>query len=1089
MKERSSQGLLIGLFCLILQAANAQPPAPKAGEPADLVHFGRVTGWAGSENEHTYAKDGGPPWHAIPKQNAHDSWNLGVEWDEPREFSEVHVTFQERIPANSVEVEYWISAWPPAEGRGGWTATDTRWQGEWRPVHASSRLENGGLTFLFDPLGAEENPHAKNQPGYQPRFRRALKMRLRIKSKFLPVLTRFQVLGSSRWNEREVRIETGCEGTPKSDPSFDIYNGRVLEKRVEGEVTRLRLMYLEHQPGSNDGTILTVRTPDLRFGVAIDDLIQRKGVYVREAGVFVGDGADTFASYLAAGRLRPGQDIYSRVGKAGEQSLERAMSEIPALSMMYRSGRHSYRYIPVGFVGNREKYGVDFNGNLFISKGGSKAFPEELAGMLWNDDTLWFRIGTGAVPDFREREGSARQRVVDDEQPVVITEWSTEGVAYREEAFATLLDAPLDPWKNRGDEISALLVKVTARNETDRSQRAVVWFHVAPGEELRLRRAVLEGIADASGPYATPRFRAVLETSRGEFQLSKMPAAAEHGGSAPRWQASLDPGASATLYFRMSFRTLSNQADVQRLAGLDYAGALEKVTSYWKQILDSGMQIHVPDEILNRFYRSVLQHILISVERDVATGLYMDPCGTYDYKIFANETDMQVRLLDMRGLHDLAARFVEPLVALQGSKPFPGRFRNTDAIFHGVRVDAEHDYTHSGYNLNHGWTLWTLAEHYLFTRDKAWMTEKLPRMLKAADWIISERQATMRTDADGQHVWEYGLLPPGQLEDNEEWQYWFAVNAYAYRGLHAAAEAIGEVDRAQGARLAGEAQRYRNDIRSAAFRSFAAAPVAPLRDGTWVPAMGSHTHLHGRDYGWIRNILYGPHVLVDCGIFAPDEPVATWILRDLEDNLFMSPESFSVAEQDWFSRGGITLQPNLVNTAVTYLERDEPPQALRAFYNAFAASYYPDVNAFTEWEPSFGKSGGPFFKTSDEAGSLAWLRLMLVREAGDKLYLASGAPRRWFTPDQIIQVEDAATFFGPVAFRIESHPDSGRVDATVRLPDSFRAKEIQLRLRHPDGKHFTRVEMDGQPWTQFDSAHEWITVPVSAGTKHIRAFF
>jgi len=230
-------------------------------------------------------------------------------------------------------------------------------------------------------------------------------------------------------------------------------------------------------------------------------------------------------------------------------------------------------------------------------------------------------------------------------------------------------------------------------------------------------------------------------------------------------------------------------------------------------------------------------------------------------------------------------------------------------------------------------------------------------------------------------------------------------------------------------------------------------------------------------------------VLVDCGIFAPDERVATWILRDLEDNLFMSPESFSVAEQDWFSRGGITLQPNLVNTTVTYLERDETPQALRAFYNAFAVGYYPDVNAFTEWEPSFGKSGGPFFKTSDEAGSLAWLRLMLVREDGDKLYLASGAPRRWFNPDQTIQVEGAATFFGPVAFRIESHPDKGHVDATVRLPKSFRAKEIRLRLRHPEGKHFTRVEMDGQPWTQFNSAREWITVPVDAGTKNIRAFF
>src|SRR6266487_4877251 len=103
----------------------------------------------------------------------------------------------------------------------------------------------------------------------------------------------------------------------------------------------------------------------------------------------------------------------------------------------------------------------------------------------------------------------------------------------------------------------------------------------------------------------------------------------------------------------------------------------------------------------------------------------------------------QVRLLDMRGLHQDAWRCLRPIVELQGSKPFPGRFRETSAEFHGVKVDDEHDYTHGGYNLNHGWTLWTLAEHYLFTRDKDWLHEKLLKMQKAAGWIISERQATM----------------------------------------------------------------------------------------------------------------------------------------------------------------------------------------------------------------------------------------------------------------------------------------------------------------------------------------------------------
>jgi len=282
--------------------------------------------------------------------------------------------------------------------------------------------------------------------------------------------------------------------------------------------------------------------------------------------------------------------------------------------------------------------------------------------------------------------------------------------------------------------------------------------------------------------------------SRGDFQISDVAAASGYTDAAARCRTTLEPGRSETLQLRLSFRTLNGEADIRKLTALDDSTALENVKTFWKAILASGVQLYVPDEILNRFYRSVLQHILISVEREPATGLYMDPCGTYDYNIFANETDMQARFLDMRGQHDLAARFVEPLIALQGSKPFPRRFRTTGAIFHGLRVDPQHDYTPSGYNLIHGWTLWTLAEHYLFTRDEAWLREKQPKMLKASDWIISDRQATMRTDAQGGRVWEYGLLPTGQLEDNEEWQYWFAVNGCAYRWLHAAAEAIAEID-------------------------------------------------------------------------------------------------------------------------------------------------------------------------------------------------------------------------------------------------------------------------------------------------------
>lgn len=1062
----------------------ASAPVPRS--EVDLAAFGRLKSWRGSA-ERVISRRTGPPWQ--PLADADGSSNLGIEWDEPRDFSELRIAL-DGAASGKVVPEYWVSSWPATEGRGGWTETDSSWRGSWKPIFVSSHANDGTLVFRFDPLSEKENPNAAHRKGFEPRLRRALKVRLRFEGT-APRVMHFEVVGPSHWASRRVLVETGCEGKPATGISAEAYNGVIESLSSEGKATSLQISYLEHLPDSSDRTILTLHSGNLAFGIAMDDLLRSKGMYIRDAGIFVSDAGSgmTFASYMASGGLHAGADIVSRVTQIGEQSMERARAEVPALSMEYRSGRHPNRYIPVGFFGNREKYGVEFNGNLFISKGGSKAFADEVARMLWSGDTLSYRIGTGTLPDFRERENAAQQRVLDDYQPVVLTDWSNEGIRYSEEAFSTLVDAELDPLHNRGDELSALLVRLRAVNETSAPRRAVAWLHVNPVEELRISHGILEGTGDEHGKYAQPRARALLAASAGEIAIASLPAAASYAGQAARWTSELKPGAEATATLRITFRTLTDDASVRKVAAVDYDGSRQKVTSYWRTATEPATRIHVPDELLNRFSRSVIQHILLSVERDVRTGLYMDPCGTLDYNIFANETDIQVRYLDMLGLHDLAGKFVEPMIALQGSKPFPGLFRQTDAILHGVRVDSTHDYTHSGYNLNHGWTLWTLAEHYLFTRDREWLASHLAKIRKAAEWIISERQATMRREEDDSKVWEFGLLPPGQLEDNEEWQYWFAVNAYAYRGLRAASEAIGELDPVEGKRLGTEAESYRQDIREAALRSMAVSPAAPLRDGTWVPTVSTRARLHGRDYGWIRNILYGPQVLVDCGVFGPDEEITGWILRDLEDNLFMSPESFSVAEQDWFSRGGITLQPNLVNTFVTYLERDELPQALRAFYNAFAVSYYPDVNAFTEWAPSFGKSGGPFFKTSDEAAFLTWLRLMLVREEGDKLYLASGAPRRWFRAGERIEGRDLSTWFGPISFRVEPHPDQQQADAVVEIPPGFRAKEIDLRVRHPEGRAIVRVEVDGRAWNRFDAQRGYIMLSPNAGARKIQIFY
>jgi hypothetical protein len=1026
--------------------------------------------------------------------------HLGLEWDEPRVIRTVEIAFIGNAPDRAtVHVDAWVSNWPPKPA-GGWIKSDTRWQGNWREVATEKFRRGNTLYFEFKPLSEAESPNAKNVPAYAPSFRKTLKLRVR----FDGAQVRYSALrafGESRWNERQIDIETGCEGKPSAEVSASAYNGEVVDSSsltAPRRGLRLRVRYTEHPPESADRTILTIRSGKNAFGVSMDDILTQKEVYVRPFAIFIGDARSgaTFRSYLESGRMGPGGDIMSRVSRAPEQSLERATSQIPALAMTSRSGSHRLRYYPLGFPGSREKYGLDYNGNLFISKKSSKAMKEDLAGMLWEGDQIYFRVGTGDMPDFRERENSARQELLEGWLPLVTTRWEGGGLAFEEQAYSTLLDARLDDQQLRGDEPSATFLKVQVRNPRTYAATARIWFAISPGEQLRYDRGLLLGTANSQGAYAHPRLRASLRASEGSIEIQSVPSSAgplngesegSHAAQAAVWTVVLPPAASRTFTITVPFRTFESPGDQARILNFEFGARLNEILQYWRTQGEAGVHMRVPDAEFNRFQLSVLQHILVSSEKDLKTGYDMCPCGTYDYNMFANETALQVRLLDMRGLHDLAWRCLRPIVELQGSKPAPGRFKDTSAMFHGVRVDPAHDYTHSGYNLNHGWILWTIAEHYFLTRDKAWLRTVAPRMIRAADWIVQERQATKSHLNGGNPVPEYGLLPAGQLEDNEDFEYWFAVNGYAYRGLRAAGEALADIDPPTSLRLAKEAAEYREDIRNAASRAMAITPVVPLRDGTWVPAIPPRTSLHGRDLGWIRNILYGSLTLVDCGVFAPNEPVATWILQDYEDNLFMAEDSMAVPERDWFSRGAITLQPNLVNTPAVYMLRNQVPQAVRALYNTFAVSYYPDLAAYTEWVPSLGIGGGPFFKTSDEAAFLTFLRLMLVREEGDRLCLNCGAPRWWLRQGAVIEIEHAPTYLGHVSFRIESRAQDGFVDATITCSPDLRAHEVELHIRHPEGKKISTVQVEGKNWGAFDAANGSIVLPVSTGTRHVHA--
>ena len=102
----------------------------------------------------------------------------------------------------------------------------------------------------------------------------------------------------------------------------------------------------------------------------------------------------------------------------------------------------------------------------------------------------------------------------------------------------------------------------------------------------------------------------------------------------------------------------------------------------------------------------------------------------------------------------------------------------------------------SGWDINHGQghgsMLYAMAQHYLLSGDKAWLTEHLPSFKAAARWIVRERKQWV--DKVGPEAWSSGLIPPCELGDYADWLSLYQTNVFYWRGLNSAALAIAEVD-------------------------------------------------------------------------------------------------------------------------------------------------------------------------------------------------------------------------------------------------------------------------------------------------------
>jgi hypothetical protein len=980
----------------------------------------------------------------------------GVKWEDPRELHSVTVDFAEAFPAQShVRLEYWGSHWPkdhlpkdrePGGGDNGWIELGNWYKGGWRVADSEPAVSAKSVRFTFRPVNEHEFPELKN---YNSAGRFTLKIRV-VSDTPLPRIVRFQAFTDSTMTERGARVV--WKDPPAPTFRCEAFNGEVIDmKATEKRSTSLRVRtVVNNDPNTFDRTLVTVRNGSDVFTFRVDDLSDG-ALYLPEYGAAILTENDS-RDYDAVARevKRTGKKtLYDRVTKLPEQTWASAWNGMPP--------KKSRICFVLGMDGSRQKFRLDSNGGLFIRWNDQymKALPaRDTPRLELEKQPVQFEFGLSKTPTERHTE--------EESIPTCVTTWEHDGLHIVQTAFATVLSGAKSDQIPAPDECAVAMLRFDFTNASSSSRVAELPMTVLGGEKYDHLRIDTQGLIWNNNQI------------RGQVVADSSP---EVSSNRLHWTMPLAAHATRSITVKMPYLPLVEPSEATALTALDFERERKATADYWRRILNKSARLITPEPVLNDFYRAVPGHLLINSEIEPGSNRRFARVGSFNYGNYGNESGMMVLDLDRRGYHREAAECLEAWLHYQGTVPLPGDFDSKEGVLYGAG-----GYEANGYNQHHGWILWTTIEHYRFTRDDAWLKHVATNIVAAADWVIRETQRTAGRDDLAR-----GLLPPGELEDIGDWWTWLSTSCYTWLGLDSAAWALEQIHNPEAPRIRAAADAYHTNLVEHFLAASARSPVVRLRDGTAIPQIPSYVQRRGRSYGWICQTLEGAVHLIITKAINPRSVQAQWILKDYEDNLFLSNQyGYTLDDFDkyWFGRGGMSMQACLLLDVEAYLYRDDVKQALRAMFNAIALNHFPDVHMNTEHAlPEMGDWRGDHYKTSDEANACGWLRYLFVREDGDTLLIGQAIPREWLKPAQKCGIENAATYFGNTS--VIYRGETGKIIAVVEGAKRNPPREIRVRFRTPGERPFAKITVNGTPWKK--SQGDWVILPGNIGRAEVVA--
>jgi hypothetical protein len=1030
---------------------------------------------------------------ALPKAPAGE-----LKFEALRDIESVEVDFAGPAPREA-KLQYQRKYWPGTRIEStialdqerpmavGWTHMDDLFTPEWADAATDiARCGKNTLVFTFKPLTAEL-PAAAD---YAVTFRRTVGLRVTggdVAIRTLRVFTRSEpASGSLRvelhagkrtaakaihvsgYNAAVRRVKAG-PGTRAAGDGVRVGAGRRASFAVE-----IEHMIPAHRYANDDAHVMFNLGKDA-FTISLASLDKEGPIWFADAGIYIAraDNPETFAEYRA--RTRGGRTVASQVLEMPEQSLAGAMNGQPR--------PHPIAYC-CGCKHTRQKFWIEPWGDVELS--GWAAFRTR-----GRDQPKWKNEHAARMLfGFDQWAVEARHN---DPWPVMAynQQFRRDAVRVRQKCFAVPLTQSILAGEPAPDETLVALMRFRFENTSDTAAMAELPISYSSDagrvhNRREMRNHNRKGVTDTLVPVcAREALRVEGDRVMGTF-VKKEEAGKKEGqpvlrlefqtdmahevaADGVRFSKELKPGESCEFLARIPFVAIESDGELAALRGLDFDRCYDEMACYWRAESRKGAQIRTPDAHLNAAYAGHLPIVLMTDFGHPETpGIVSTSVGTCTYGNFTNESVMIAEELQQRGMVEEVRRRLAAWVKYQGTVGLNGRFTDHDGVFYGSGGYEQGQ----SYNQHHGWALWALASHYLHTGDRAWFAGVVESVVKGAEWIARQRCETLK-DMPHSRGWERGFLPAGALEDVEDFFYWLSTNCLTWRGLDSAAAALEKYGHAEATRYRREADAFKRDLIRGFEEARRHSPLIRLRDGRWIPHYPSRLYLRGRDYGWIRETLEGSVYLLISGLYKSESKQGGWILDDYQDTRYMNaPYSYPIhdPQTEWFDCGGICPQPALLAGLLPHLDRDEIEVYLWMFFNAWAACYRPEVQAFVEHpQPVLGFGNCAPFKTSDQSNAMKWLAYLFVYERTGLLHIGRAIPRAWFAQEQAFSATRLSTPAGIVSVEYRPQLAAGKIEAKVELELRAKPGRVLLRFRQPEKKPIRSVTINGRVSRAFDA--------------------